>query len=60
MMAAYNNAKTVVADFAGDIKKEVSTVSAVDPDAENEAEEPLLVENPNRFVLFPIKYHEVS
>lgn len=24
-----------------------------------EAEEPLLQENPNRFVLFPIKYHEV-
>lgn len=25
-----------------------------------EAEEPLLQENPQRFVLFPIKYHEVS
>jgi ribonucleoside-diphosphate reductase subunit M2 len=25
-----------------------------------EAEEPLLQENPHRFVLFPIKYHEVS
>lgn len=24
-----------------------------------EADEPLLRENPNRFVLFPIKYHEV-
>ena len=24
-----------------------------------EAHEPLLQENPNRFVLFPIKYHEV-
>lgn len=24
-----------------------------------EANEPLLQENPNRFVLFPIKYHEV-
>lgn len=24
-----------------------------------EADEPLLQENPNRFVLFPIKYHEV-
>ena len=24
-----------------------------------EASEPLLQENPNRFVLFPIKYHEV-
>lgn len=27
---------------------------------ELEAEEPLLQENPHRFVLFPIKYHEVS
>lgn len=26
---------------------------------ENEKNEPLLIENPNRFVLFPIKYHEV-
>lgn len=25
-----------------------------------DADEPLLQENPNRFVLFPIKYHEVS
>jgi ribonucleoside-diphosphate reductase subunit M2 len=25
-----------------------------------EQDEPLLQENPNRFVLFPIKYHEVS
>lgn len=26
---------------------------------EDEAVEPILQENPNRFVLFPIKYHEV-
>jgi len=25
-----------------------------------ETDEPLLRENPNRFVVFPIKYHEVS
>lgn len=25
----------------------------------DEADEPLLQENPNRFVLFPIKYHEI-
>lgn len=31
----------------------VSTIKA------QEAEEPLLMENPQRFVLFPIKYHEV-
>jgi ribonucleoside-diphosphate reductase subunit M2 len=27
---------------------------------ESEVNEPLLQENPHRFVLFPIKYHEVS
>jgi len=27
---------------------------------EQEADEPILQENPQRFVLFPIKYHEVS
>ena len=27
---------------------------------EEEEVEPILQENPNRFVLFPIKYHEVS
>ena len=26
---------------------------------EDEADEPILQENPQRFVLFPIKYHEV-
>ena len=26
---------------------------------DHEADEPLLQENPHRFVLFPIKYHEV-
>ena len=26
---------------------------------DDEADEPLLQENPHRFVLFPIKYHEV-
>jgi ribonucleoside-diphosphate reductase subunit M2 len=30
--------------------------STIKPD---EADEPLLQENPQRFVLFPIKYHEV-
>jgi ribonucleoside-diphosphate reductase subunit M2 len=29
-------------------------------DEEDEEEEPLLVENKKRFVLFPIKYHEVN
>ena len=41
-----------------DAKKEVMPVVAptIKPD---EANEPLLQENPHRFVLFPIKYHEV-
>jgi ribonucleoside-diphosphate reductase subunit M2 len=36
-----------------DLKKPITEV------AETEADEPLLQENPQRFVLFPIKYHEV-
>lgn len=35
---------------------ESSVASTIKSD---EADEPLLRENPNRFVLFPIKYHEV-
>ena len=36
---------------------EAPTVASTVKD--NEADEPLLQENPQRFVLFPIKYHEV-
>lgn len=36
-------------------QKVVEEVPALDPNAD----EPLLAENPGRFVLFPIKYHEV-
>ena len=39
-------------------KKEQKTVVAPTIKPE-EADEPLLQENPHRFVLFPIKYHEV-
>jgi len=46
------------------IVEEVKTekaVTAVAPTIKpEEADEPLLQENPQRFVLFPIKYHEVS
>ena len=41
-----------------DAKKELKPVVAPTIKAE-EADEPLLQENPHRFVLFPIKYHEV-
>lgn len=37
--------------------KKVTVAPTIKPE---EADEPLLQENPNRFVVFPIKYHEVS
>lgn len=37
--------------------KTVAVAATLKPE---ESDEPLLQENPNRFVLFPIKYHEVS
>lgn len=42
-----------------EVKKEITTMIAPTLKPE-EADEPLLRENPQRFVLFPIKYHEVS
>ena len=51
-------------DAVKDIKEEkpvaTSIMPAVAPTIKQfEADEPLLQENPHRFVLFPIKYHEV-
>lgn len=41
-------------------KESKDVVPAVAPGIKaDEADEPLLQENPQRFVLFPIKYHEV-
>lgn len=40
-----------------DAPKKASTAATI---KEEEAHEPLLQENPHRFVLFPIKYHDVS
>lgn len=40
-------------------KDEKETSTALSTIQSLEADEPLLQENPNRFVLFPIKYHEV-
>lgn len=37
--------------------EKVVVAPTIKPD---ESDEPLLQENPHRFVLFPIKYHEVS
>jgi ribonucleoside-diphosphate reductase subunit M2 len=50
-----------------DLKKPITEVAETSPQAAKvaptikptEADEPLLQENPQRFVLFPIKYHEV-
>jgi ribonucleoside-diphosphate reductase subunit M2 len=39
--------------------EQVKTVAIASTLRPEEADEPLLQENPNRFVLFPIKYHEV-
>ena len=52
---------------AADLKKPIAEIVKTHPEppkiAEgikaHEADEPLLQENPHRFVLFPIKYHEV-
>jgi hypothetical protein len=41
-------------------KKEELAVTVAPTLRPEEADEPLLQENPQRFVLFPIKYHEVS
>ncbi|KAK4176232.1 ribonucleotide reductase [Triangularia setosa] len=45
-------------DAKYETKKEIKTVAPPAPQQEL-LDEPLLTENPQRFVLFPIKYHEV-
>jgi ribonucleoside-diphosphate reductase subunit M2 len=40
-------------------KKEEAKPAVVPTIKPDESDEPLLQENPQRFVLFPIKYHEV-
>ena len=42
-----------------EVKPVPEATKVVDVIKQQEAEEPLLQENPGRFVLFPIKYHEV-
>lgn len=44
---------------AFDAKKEEKAAAVASTIKPEEADEPLLQENPHRFVLFPIKYHEV-
>jgi ribonucleoside-diphosphate reductase subunit M2 len=45
-------------DFEDDLEEAKPTVAPTIK--EEEAIEPILQENPGRFVLFPIKYHDVS
>jgi hypothetical protein len=61
-------AETVASPVEVDLKKVESKVEATEVKEivkaaptiqELEAEEPLLQENPHRFVLFPLKYHEI-
>src|SRR4051812_40757220 len=42
-----------------EVKTEKAIVAVAPTIKPEEADEPLLQENPQRFVLFPIKYHEV-
>jgi len=45
--------------FLPDVPEKKETSSVATSIKEEEAAEPILQENPHRFVLFPIKYHEV-
>ncbi|APA10852.1 hypothetical protein SS1G_03490 [Sclerotinia sclerotiorum 1980 UF-70] len=58
-----NNAFEVDAPIVEEVKKpivkEEKAVTVAPGIKPEEADEPLLQENPNRFVLFPIKYHEI-
>ncbi|CAD6444240.1 2a3c062c-9d89-494f-9488-1102e13b6d85 [Sclerotinia trifoliorum] len=49
----------IVKELQKPIVKEEKTVTVAPGIKPEEADEPLLQENPNRFVLFPIKYHEI-
>jgi ribonucleoside-diphosphate reductase subunit M2 len=48
-----------IPDLADDEEETESGAKTAETIKPEEADEPLLQENPQRFVLFPIKYHEV-
>lgn len=48
--------KPLVEAFDAKKEEKAAVAPTIKPE---EADEPLLQENPHRFVLFPIKYHEV-
>ena len=62
LSAALDVAKDIKPVVEKSVEKSVvkEAPKAVPSIKELEASEPLLQENPHRFVLFPIKYHEVS
>ena len=53
-------AKVDLTKSAIDVFKEEPKPTVAATIKPEESDEPLLQENPHRFVLFPIKYHEVS
>ncbi|RAL64903.1 hypothetical protein DID88_001497 [Monilinia fructigena] len=57
--AAFDADAPVVEEVKKPIVEEKKTVALAPGIKPEEADEPLLQENPNRFVLFPIKYHEI-
>jgi ribonucleoside-diphosphate reductase subunit M2 len=52
--------KVEIKEVAQEVKKEEASPVVAATVKALEVDEPLLQENPQRFVLFPIKYHEVS
>jgi len=52
--------KGLAAESVEEIKQAQKAITVAPTIKPEEYDEPLLQENPNRFVLFPIKYHEVS
>ncbi|KAF2718129.1 hypothetical protein K431DRAFT_231602 [Polychaeton citri CBS 116435] len=48
-----------IPDFADEVEEVSIDTKVADTIKKEEADEPILQENPQRFVLFPIKYHEI-
>lgn len=58
--AAFDADAPVEIDTQKPLKEAAKAVAVAPTIKPEEIDEPLLQENPQRFVLFPIKYHEVS
>ncbi|MBE3043545.1 hypothetical protein IMZ48_13430, partial [Candidatus Bathyarchaeota archaeon] len=55
-----NNPDAAAAQDAAPAAKKEEPAAVAQTVKPEESDEPLLRDNPNRFVLFPIKYHEVG